>query len=309
MNSKKLRLASAILLTIFAVGCSSCGKIVEEPAESLSIYASFYPIYALTCMVAGNVPDLTLHCMTEPQDGCLRDYQISDRDLYLLAYSADAVVLAGGGLESFSDALTGESNTQIAVLKLLEGLELIEGSSDEEDSHFDGSNPYLYMSIDGAVSMIQNAAAGFSVLDPEYEEIYNENAEESVQTLEALKSELLSNANCANGIRAALLAEPMFYIAEMYGMEIVCTYERECGQIMYDSEIEDCLEMLRASEVQLVLLEAQVPKKLENAIQDAGFAVAKIDCMMTHTESDGSQGYITAQRENAEAIIAAIRGE
>ena len=298
-----------LMITILVCTLSGCKPIVEEAEKNLTIYSSFYPIYALTSLVTRDVPDMTIHCLVEPQDGCLRDYQISDRDLYLLAYSADAVVLAGSGLESFADALTSESNTQIAALKLLEGLDLYQGHSDEDESHFEGANPYLYLSIDGAIRMIENAESGLSVLDPDYEELYHKNANRAIEELTALRDELLAKASILNGKRAAILAEPLFYVAKMYGMDAVCTVERECGQALYGSEIDDCLNALAEAQVDVVLIEKQAPLKLVNAISDAGYAVAKIDCMNTHTEKEGAEGYFAAHRANANALIEAIKGE
>ena len=58
-----------------------------------------------------------------------------------------------------------------------------------------------------------------------------------------------------------------------------------------------------------MLIERQAPSKLVNAIREAGFAVAQVDCMTTHTEKEGVQGYFAAQRANASAIVAALKGE
>lgn len=309
MKRCKIKRALWAIFLILISMLSGCKPIVDPAEQDLTIYASFYPIYALTSMVAKDVPNLSLECLVEPQDGCLRDYQISDRDLYLLGYSANAVFLAGAGLESFADGLMGAENTQIAVVRLLEGLELIQNSSDTEESHFDGANPYLYMSVDGAIQMIENAEAGLSVLDPAYDALYHENADRAIADLNALRDELLTTASLAEGKRAAILAEPLFYVANMYKMESVCTIERECGQDLYGAEIEDCLNALSAASVELVLIEQQAPSKLKNAILEAGFAVAQIDCMTTRTDKEGAEGYFAAQRANANAIYEALKGE
>ena len=83
--------------------------------------------------------------------------------------------------------------------------------------------------IDGAIRMIENAESGLSVLDPDYEELYHKNANRAIEELTALRDELLAKASILNGKRAAILAEPLFYVAKMYGMDAVCTVERECG--------------------------------------------------------------------------------
>ena len=153
--------------------------------------------------------------------------------------------------------------------------------------------------------MIENAESGLSVLDPDYEELYHKNANRAIEELTALRDELLAKASILNGKRAAILAEPLFYVAKMYGMDAVCTVERECGQALYGSEIDDCLN----AQVDVVLIEKQAPLKLVNAISDAGYAIAKIDCMNTHTEKEGAEGYFAAHRANANALIETIKGE
>ena len=89
----KPRLLAAILLAgLLLTGCSIQVQPVENPRQ---IYAGFYPVYALTAPLLENAEKLQLKCLTQPQDGCLRDYALSDWDLSVVAYDADAVVLAG----------------------------------------------------------------------------------------------------------------------------------------------------------------------------------------------------------------------
>ena len=85
----------ALALILLLTGCSP--MVEEENSESLSVYATFYPIYVLAEMVIGGVPDVELHCLVQPQDGCLRSYPMSDWDLSLLAASADIVIAGGRG--------------------------------------------------------------------------------------------------------------------------------------------------------------------------------------------------------------------
>ena len=112
MNQTLCRAISVLLLLSLLVGCS---PIVEDTPDAISLYATFYPIYALAQMVLQDVPDLTLNCLVQPQDGCLRAYSLSDWDLYLLAYSADGVIMGGCGLESFEDTLTALGQSEFSV--------------------------------------------------------------------------------------------------------------------------------------------------------------------------------------------------
>ena len=91
-----LSIASIAIAAMLAL--SACAPLVPEEASEISVYATFYPLYALTDALMDGVPNASLHCLVQPQDGCLRSYTLSDWDAALLASSADAVIAGGRGL-------------------------------------------------------------------------------------------------------------------------------------------------------------------------------------------------------------------
>ena len=105
MNRHMKRLAAALILAFVAAALTGCGPLVTDETETLSVYATFWPVYVLTEAVARGVPDVELRCLVQPQDGCLRAYQLSDWDDALLSSGANAVIMGGRGLESFESTL------------------------------------------------------------------------------------------------------------------------------------------------------------------------------------------------------------
>ena len=51
----------ALITLALASMLSGCKPLVQEPDGSISVYATFYPIYALTDAVMREVPDAQLH--------------------------------------------------------------------------------------------------------------------------------------------------------------------------------------------------------------------------------------------------------
>lgn len=300
-------------LLVLALALSGCHPLVEDGPKTLTVYATFYPIYALTEPVVREVPDLTLHCLTQPQDGCLRSYALSDWDIYMLS-SADAVIMGGRGLETFESTLFGLGDRGPAVSALLYNLELINNTrlshaDSESESHLDGPNPHLYMSIDGAKEIVESAAAMMQTLDPDYDQIYIDNAAKACDALDALREQCRSITGDLTGRRVILMNETLDYVARDYGLEVAGRYDRECGVALYDKELEDCLEQLKGYDSGVVLIEAQAPAALVAALQQSGYAVARIDILSTHREDEGFDGYIQAQTNNARAIRRAFDGE
>lgn len=300
-------------LLMLALALSGCRPLVEDAPKRLTVCVSFYPIYALTEAVARDVPDLTLRCLAQPQDGCLRSYALSDWDLYMLA-SADAVILGGRGLESFESALFGLGEKGPAVSALLYNLELINHTrashaDSEAESHLDGPNPHLYMSIDGAKQIVESAAAMMQTLDPGYEQLYIDNAARACDALDDLLGRCRAITGDLTGKRVILMNEALEYVARDYGLEVAGQYDRESGAALYDKALEECLGQLKDYDSGVVLIEAQAPTALVEALRQGGYAVAPIDILSTHRPEEGFDGYIQAQTNNARAIRRAFDGE
>ena len=295
-----------VLLTICAVFLCGCSPIVTELPETLSVYASFYPIYALTDMISRDVPDLDLHCLVQPQDSCLRSYSLSDWDLYLLGYSANVLLIGGRGLESFEASVSGSRD--LALSKVLTGIELYSDTDriSDEESHFSGENPHIYMSVDGGMRILENVAAAMSVMDARYADMYEANLRKALLDMENLKHQIEELTSDIAGKKVILMNEALIYAAQDYGLEIDATYERESGETRYSNEIKDCLSALSKSEAQVVLIEHQAPESLVIALERAGYSVAKLNVMSTMGESDGYNGYLSALHDNAAAVQSAF---
>lgn len=309
MKQTFLRFVAVLLLVVLLL--TGCSRIVEEDsAEAITLYATFYPIYALTQMIVDEVPDLTLNCLVQPQDGCLRSYSLSDWDIYLLAYSADGVIMGGNGLEAFEDTLTSMGESGPAVVEVLYDLDWIEETeapSDEEASHWSGENPHAYLSTEAAKSILSNIAASMSVLDTRYADVYEANLETAHAKMNALQAELgVLTAECS-GIPTALLSEATAYVAKDYGLNVVAQFQRESGTALYGSELEMCMDQIKESGAQLALVEQQAPKTLTDALIRSGICVAKIDILSTHCAEEGYEGYFDAMRSNAQALADAAR--
>lgn len=303
-----LRRAVAIALVFLAVAAllAGCGRLVPEK-DSISVYATFYPIYALTDAVMADVPDAELHCLVQPQDGCLRSYALSDWDISLLASGADAVIAGGRGLESFEQTLFSWGEEGPAVSAVLYNLELYNqgegvGGDSEAESHLTGANPHLYMSIEGAKEIVESISASMISLDPQYSDTYIQNAEAASGQLDALLKENRELLSDYSGAGVALMNEGLIYVAQDYGFAVASWIDRESGASMGDNELADCLNRLSEAEVQVILIEKQAPQALVEALEAAGYAVARIDVLSTHREGEGFDRYIEIQRENAQAI-------
>ena len=301
---------------LLAAALSGCGLHAEEEVpqepEALSVYATFYPIYALTALVADDVPDLQVNCLVQPMDGCLRSYSLSDWDLALLMQSADAAIAGGRGLEAFESMLYALGENGPAVTSVLYNLELATvkpANETGEESHWTDENPHIYMTIDGAITIAERIAANLAVLDPKYGDLYDKNLQEAQNRLESLRIEMHEVAGGLQGQKVIVLNEALVYAAQEYGLDVELYYARESGEGIYDRDLEACIELLSTCDARVILLEKQAPEALRRALEEAGFRVAALDVLSTRRASEGAEGYFEAQLANARALAAAFSEE
>ena len=308
-----LRRLSAAMLAFLVLGLSGCARLVpDEAAETLSVYASFYPIYALTALITADVPGVETHCLVQPQEGCLRNYELSDWDLYTLGYAADAVVIGGRGLESFEAQLYAMGDEGPAIISAFSGMELYndDGSdADAEDaSHWDGENPHAYMSIECARTAVETIAENLALLDPEHAELYAANLASAQQRFEALEADI-SQIKTDAGLKVILLNEALVYSALDLSLEIDGWYARESGTALSENEFADFLDTVADCEASVVLLEKQAPQSLVKQLETAGYRVARLDVLSEGREDWGTERYFSVQLENTEAVQAAFSAQ
>jgi len=299
-------IALLVMALAVAMALVGCRPLFEDDAVSISVYTTFYPLYALTEAVIGDVPDIELHQLVQPQDGCLRSYQISDWDKYLLSAGADAVVMGGRGLESFESELFNWGEGGPAMAAVLYNLELYnqdEASAGESESHLRGANPHLYMSLKGAAQMVESISATLQTFDPRYAQRYVNNAQSAADRLDNLMAEMKDLLRPFAGSQVIIMNEALAYTARDYGFEIAEWIDRESGEALYDDALEDCLKRLEGSGARVALVEKQAPTAFVDAIEAAGFFVARLDILSTHSEGKGFDDYIQIQTGNARILF------
>lgn len=295
----------ALLMLLCAALFSGCVRIEMPDPEPQTVWASFYPLYALAGGVCRGVPNLSLHCLAQPQDGCIRSYTLSDWDAALVS-GADLFIIGGRGLESYESALTAGS---VPVLTAMENMPLIgaDEAVSDESGHFDGPNPWFFLSVDGARSITAAIAGGMAELDPDFADLYAENLAAMDARFDALKADIASALAGAELPGAILMQEGLCYFAQEAGVPAYIEIEREAGADMSDVEFADALSAMAASGYTLVLIERQAPQALVQDIEQAGYTVVLIDILTDHSPAEGQDGYFTAMLQNAQALAGALR--
>lgn len=295
-----------IAAALIALPLSGCQKLVpDEAIPERNLCASFPPVYALSAPILTGVPGITLKCLVQPQDGCLRNYELSDWDGAILV-SADAVILSGRGLESFESQI---SEGKLAALSAAQGLTLLNNGAvaaeGDEPDHFEGENPWAYLAVAQAREMCSVITAGMIALDPDYEAQYEENFAHFDADLEALQGRMEEKLINAPERSVAVAHEGLFYLTDELGLDVAATIKREPGSELIGNDLKQALADLKTSGAKVVLLETQAPKTLRDALTGAGYQLALIDTLSTHAPG-ALDDYIITMEKNAQAVADAL---
>ena len=170
------------------------------------------------------------------------------------------------------------------------------------ESHLIGPNPHLYMSISGAEQVIESISAMLMSLDPRFSETYVSNAKAAAERLEDLFVRTKEELSRFKGSSVVLMNEALIYVAQDYGLEVADWIERESGEPMEDRDLEACLDRLKKAGAKAILIEKQAPQAIVEALENAGYVVARLDVMSTHREGEGFDRYLEIQRDNARVL-------
>ena len=112
---------------------SDSAKNTDEADDMLTVVTSFYPMYISALNIVDGVEGVRLENLSEPQTGCLHDFQLTPEDMKLLS-TADVFVINGGGIESFMSDVA-KAYPKLDVVEACEDVALL--SEDDADSDHD----------------------------------------------------------------------------------------------------------------------------------------------------------------------------
>ena len=258
-------LVMLICISLVCAGFTAAYVAGENDASNdggITIVTSFYPMYIATLNVVDGVDGIHLENLSEPQTGCLHDFQLTPEDMKLLS-KADVFVINGGGIESFmTDVAT--AYPKLAIVEACEGLELIseDGEDDEvhdehgEDGHEHGDvNAHAWMSVKLYRKQVANIANYLSQIDPSNAKKYQENAQNYDGELAKLQDKQQKAINFSNNQNIVIFHEAFAYVAEDYGINVCAVMDLDEERQISAGEVAGIISTIEQNSVSYILAE------------------------------------------------------
>ena len=299
------RITSIIIICIVVfTGCSSqkyntaSSHAGTNNNKTLTVAASFYPMYIFTLNVAKDVPNVNVINMTKPMTGCLHDYSITTEDMKTLD-GAQVFVTNGADMESFMDKVT-EQMPNLKVINSSIGIELIKNKGDG------GDNPHLWVSISNAIIQVKNIGEQLATIDPSNAQKYKANTNTYIKKLQVQKDKMHKSLDKIENRDIVTFHEAFPYFAKEFNLNIIGVIEREPGSMPSAKELQETVEKVKKLKVKALFAEPQYPvKAVETIAQETGSKVYTLDPGVTGPMN--ADAYINIMENNLKMLEEALK--
>ena len=263
----------------------------EQSRERLTVVTSFYPMYVAARNVIGDTEGVTLENLSEPQTGCLHDYQLTSADMKLLS-TADVFIVNGGGIETFLTDVA-EEYPELTIINACENLELL------------GENAHAWMSMDDYCTQVETICEGLTEADSAGAEQYERNTQSYLEKIAALQEEYSDVVSVLQGQPVVLFHEAYEYIAEEFGMEVAGLLNLDEERQVSAGEVADILSAIETQGVSVILAEERYGKDMGDMMEkESGVQVVYLDTL-TRGDYD-ADSYLDGMRSNLELLTEAF---
>lgn len=254
----------------------------KEENEYL-VVTSFYPMYVATMNVIGDCDNITLQNLSEPQTGCLHDYQLTPADMQLLS-KADAFIVNGGGIESFLDDVAKQYDA-LSVINASKQVDLLE------------DNAHAWMNVSDYKIQVQTIAEELGKLDTKDAELFMENANQYIAKLSELEAELNELKTLTDGQNIVIFHEAYEYVADELGMQVVTVMDLDEERQVSAGEVADVMSAIENQNVKVVLAEELYGKDMGDTVEKE--TDAKVIYLDTLVRGDyDADSYLVGMEQN-----------
>lgn len=308
---------------------SDSAKNTDEADDMLTVVTSFYPMYIATLNIVDGVKGVRLENLSEPQTGCLHDFQLTPEDMKLLS-TADVFVINGGGIESFMSDVA-KAYPKLDVVEACEDVALLseddadsdhdhdhdadaESDSDhdhdhEADAESDSShdhdhgdeNAHAWMSVPRYRTMVKTIASHLAQKDEAHAEEYYANAEKYDAKLAKLEKEQDSLKSLTDGQNIVIFHEAYAYVADDFSMNACYLLDLDEERSVSAGEIKQVISAIKDDGVSVILAEELYGKSMGDTVsRETDVHVVYID-PLNRGEYD-KDSYLDGMEQNIELI-------
>lgn len=277
-------------------GASDSTKNTDEADDMLTVVTSFYPMYIAALNIVDGVDGVRLENLSEPQTGCLHDFQLTPGDMKLLS-TADVFVINGGGIESFMSDVA-KAYPKLDVVEACEDVALLSEDDDETDGAHDhdndvdaesdsdhdhdhdadaesdsdhdhdhgDENAHAWMSVPRYRTMVQTIASRLAEKDAKHADEYYANAKAYDAKLAVLEEKIDSLKSFTGGQNIIIFHEAYEYVADDFSMNACYLLDLDEERSVSAGEVKQVIGAIKDDGVSVILAEELYGKSMGDTV-------------------------------------------
>ncbi len=238
-----------LIFIVLFVALSGCASKAEW-----HIAATTLPVYEFTSMLCHDTNIAVTRLITEDVS-CLHDYSVQVSQMQKIE-SVQAIVLSGGGLETFLGGVIDDDQT---VIDASHGITLNCSHDGHEHKSEDGHNhendPHIWLSPENAKQMCKNIALQLCTLYPEHKNQFEKNLTSLLAELDALQqygNDTLRELSCRELVT---FHDGFTYFAEAFDLHILRAIEEESGSEVSAKELTELCGLIDIRQIPAIFTE------------------------------------------------------
>lgn len=321
-----LLLAGSLVLFLLA-GCgttspSSKADDSQTQKGTLSVYASFYPMYDFAAKIGGDKVSVVnmVPAGSEPHD-----WEPTAADITGLEKAA-VFIYNGAGMEHWAeDVLESLQNKDLVVVEASKGLTLREGHhhehEGEEEAHADAAadehsdeeekyDPHVWLSPLNAKAEMENIKNAFVQADPDNKDYYEANYAKYAADLDVLDKEFKDTLTPLPNKDIIVAHQAFGYLCAAYGLNQVGIEGLSPDSEPDPARVAEIIEFAKEHKVRVIFFEELVSPKVAETIAKAIDArtdvLSPIEGLSDEQRSAGGD-YFSVMRQNLENLKTALQ--
>lgn len=305
-------LVAACLALTAVVGCDTTGRTDPRDPDTLSVVASFFPMYDFARKIAGDRADVRLMV---PAGSDPHTWEPTAADIADLARS-DLFVYSGAGMEHWADdVIDAASNGELQVLEASVGISLRSGGHTEDheeeesaDDH-DGMDPHVWLSPVNAKIQMANIRDALIAADPGGAETYQANYSHWAAEADTLDA-AFRDALAPYAGRGIVVAHEAFgYLCDAYGLEQIAVEGLTPDSEPDPARVAEIIRLARKYDVKVVFFDKTASSKVADTIAaEVGARVDVLDpaASVDQDRIENGEDWFSIMRDNLRALAAAF---
>ena len=303
-----------LIFSLLVIGISKINK-QSQSEEKIKVIATLFPQYDFAKQIGGDKVDVSLLLTPGTET---HTYEPTPQDI-INVNKADLYIYTGKYMEPWSDKIANSitSNTQVLdASKNEEQFEkehdTIDNNEEESDnSHHHEYDPHIWLNPQNAIGMVKNIEEELCNIDPQNKEYYQKNAENYINQLESLDTEIETTIKESPKNKIAFGGTFAYaYFIQRYNLQYVSAYD-SCGENSEPSvtKVKEVIDYMKENNINVIFYQELSAGKIADTISKETRATK----LVFHTIHNASQEeindgetYISLMQKNLQNLKQAL---